>query len=209
MKGVSRGRPGSCPTQNTILSVASQLTAAQGQADHLVHGGAGRRRGTPFPRHVTQEKKKWQPGCLCLQEAHAYRPVSPLQVPSSVYRKPMHTDQYIYFKSHHLTDVNVSVMKSGPKIHFKNACKKNNKKNACQIQNELLPQCSNEDSFPGEDQAVVRHKTLHFPLCLTILVCSADDDRYNRFTTHLESTIIIVAYVPLHEILHNSVAEIA
>ena len=54
-----------------------------GQADHHVHGGTGRRRGTPFPRHATQEKRGWQPGCLCLQEAHAYRPVSPLRVPSS------------------------------------------------------------------------------------------------------------------------------
>ena len=59
------------------------FTISTGQADHQVHGGAGRRRDTPFPRHATQEKKRWQPGCLCLQEAHAYRPVSPLRVPSS------------------------------------------------------------------------------------------------------------------------------
>ena len=55
----------------------------RGQANHQVHGGAGRRRDTPFPWHTTQEKRGWQPGCLCLQEAHAYRPVSPLRVPSS------------------------------------------------------------------------------------------------------------------------------
>ena len=34
-------------------------------------------------QHTTQEKRGWQPRCLCLQEAHIYEPVSPLRVPSS------------------------------------------------------------------------------------------------------------------------------
>ena len=34
----------------------------------------------PLPQHATQEKRGWQSGCLCLQEAHTYGPISPLWV---------------------------------------------------------------------------------------------------------------------------------
>ena len=33
--------------------------------------------------HATQEERGWQLGCLCLEEAHTHRLVSPLLVPSS------------------------------------------------------------------------------------------------------------------------------
>ena len=47
-----------------------------------VHCGTGRRWDTPF---ATQERRAWQPGCLCLQEAN------------------MHTDWCLHFEFHHLT----------------------------------------------------------------------------------------------------------
>ena len=56
------------------------ISIGRGQADHQVHCGAGRRRGTPVPQHVTQKERGWKPRQIYLQEA-------------------MHTYGYLHFES--------------------------------------------------------------------------------------------------------------
>ena len=60
------------------------ISIGRRQADHQVHCGAGRRRGTPVPQHVTQKERGWKPRQLYLQEA-------------------MHTDGYLHFESQSLS----------------------------------------------------------------------------------------------------------
>ena len=56
------------------LKNSSAISTGSGRPSSLLWS-----RDSPVPRHTTKEERGWQPGCLCLQEAHAHGPVPPLE----------------------------------------------------------------------------------------------------------------------------------